>query len=85
MQRCTSRNGRHDFMTQGMSVGPNAFVDCSSELASAQSENHQKWAMGTLFDNVRVTGAGGADLRQWAGADLVHHRRRGQEVRRGEG
>lgn len=56
MQRCYSRNGRHDFMTQSMAVGPNAFVDCTAESAWDASENHQKWAMGTLYDNVRVTG-----------------------------
>ena len=56
MQRCYSRNGRHDFITQSMSTGPNAFVDCSSESAWDCSENHQKWAMGTLYDNVRVNG-----------------------------
>ena len=56
IQRCYSRNGRHDFMTQGGISGPNAFVDCSSESAWDASENHQKWAMGTLFDNVRVSG-----------------------------
>jgi hypothetical protein len=58
IQRCTSRNGRHDYMTQGAVCGPNAFVDCSSESAHDASENHQKWAMGTLFDNVRVSGPG---------------------------
>jgi hypothetical protein len=56
IQRCTSRNGRHDFMTQDHVYGPNAFVDCSAESAWDASENHQKWAMGTLYDNVRVTG-----------------------------
>jgi hypothetical protein len=56
MQRCYSRNGRHDFLTQSMAVGPNAFVDCSSDSAWDCSETHQKWAMGTLYDNVRVTG-----------------------------
>jgi hypothetical protein len=58
IQRCYSRNGRHDFMTQGGAgvTGPNAFVDCSSESAWDCSENHQKWAMGTLYDNVRVNG-----------------------------
>ena len=43
-------------MTQSKVCGPNAFVDCSSELAYDASENHQGWAMGTLFDNVRVSG-----------------------------
>ena len=56
IQRCTSRNGRHDFMTQDHVYGPNAFVDCSAESAWDASENHQKWSMGTLYDNVRVTG-----------------------------
>ena len=58
IQRCTSRSGRHDFMTQEHVYGPNAFVDCSAESAWDASENHQKWAMGTLFDNVRVNGPG---------------------------
>jgi hypothetical protein len=56
IQRCTSRNGRHDFMTQEHVYGPNAFVDCSAESAWDASENHQKWTMGTLYDNVRVNG-----------------------------
>jgi hypothetical protein len=56
IQRCTSRNGRHDFMTQDHVYGPNAFVDCSAESAWDASENHQRWTMGTLYDNVRVTG-----------------------------
>jgi hypothetical protein len=58
IQRCYSRNGRHDYMTQGTVLGPNAVVDCSAESAWDASENHQKWAMGTLFDNVRVSGPG---------------------------
>jgi hypothetical protein len=58
IQRCYSRNGRHDYMTQGGVIGPNAVVDCSAESAHDASENHQGWAMGTLFDNVRVTGPG---------------------------
>jgi hypothetical protein len=58
IQRCYSRNGRHDFMTQGGVSGPNVFVDCSAESAWDASENHQKWAMGTLYDNVRVSGPG---------------------------
>jgi fibronectin-binding autotransporter adhesin len=58
IQRCYSRNGRHDYMTQGGVLGPNAVVDCSAESAWDASENHQKWAMGTLFDNVRVNGTG---------------------------
>ena len=56
IQRCYSRNGRHDYMTQGGVPGPNAVVDCSSELAWDGCENHQKWAMGTLYDNVRISG-----------------------------
>jgi hypothetical protein len=58
IQRCYSRNGRHDYMTQGGVRGPNAVVDCSAESAHDASENHQGWAMGTLFDNVRVSGPG---------------------------
>jgi hypothetical protein len=57
-QRCYSRKGRHDFITQGAVAGPNAVVDCIVESAYDATENHQKWAMGTLFDNVRVSGPG---------------------------
>ena len=56
IQRCTSRNGRHDFMMGANVAGPNAFVDCSSESAWDCSETHHKWTMGTLYDNVRVNG-----------------------------
>jgi len=56
IQRCTSRNGRHDFMMGANVCGPNVFVDCSSESAWDCSETHHKWTMGTLYDNVRVNG-----------------------------
>lgn len=54
--RCFGRNNRHDFVTGSQVCGPNAFVDCRAESAWAGSENHQRWAMGTLWDNVRVEG-----------------------------
>jgi hypothetical protein len=71
VQRCYGRNNRHDFLTGSINPGPNAFVDCSSELAWDGTENHQQWAMGTLFDGIRVsgprTGLFAANRGRWGG------------------
>ena len=56
--RCKSSNGRHDFVTVNQVAGPNAFVDCEATEAWATSEVHFKWAIGTLYDNVKVSGPG---------------------------
>ena len=73
-QRCYARNGRHDFIVGSKCPGPNAFVDCGSEMALADIGPHSRWSMGFLWDNVkgqriqmpnrRDTGSG----HGWAGA-----------------
>jgi hypothetical protein len=55
VQRCYARKARHDFATSSRVCGPNVFFDCASELSYADSGPHQRWAVGTLYDNVRVT------------------------------
>ncbi len=71
VQRCYGRNNRHDFLTGSILPGPNAFVDCNSEFAWDGTENHQRWATGTLFDGIRVSGkrAGlfAANRGRWGG------------------
>src|SRR5262249_36731414 len=57
-----ARNGRHDFTVQTLVTGPNAFVDCHSDLAYAESGPHQRWSNGTLFDNVVTHGYSGSGL-----------------------
>ena len=81
---CYSRRGRHDFVTQALAAGPNVFFDCLAELSFADSGPHHRWSVGTLYDNVRVSGAtrGGGEINLrdrgnmgtghgWAGANQV--------------
>jgi hypothetical protein len=71
VQRCFGRNNRHDYLTGSITPGPNAFVDCSAEWSWDGTENHQKWAMGTLFDGVRISGPNAglfaANRGRWGG------------------
>jgi hypothetical protein len=56
--RCRAENGRHDFSVGHCAAGPNAFVECESDLPFADSGAIESWSSGTLFDNVRVDGGG---------------------------
>jgi hypothetical protein len=51
VQRCYSYDGRHDFVTYAYSPGPNVFLDCLTQKGGTQGP-HQRWASGTLFDNI---------------------------------
>lgn len=57
--RCTARDGRHDFVLNARTHGPNVFLDCVATRAWANSETHHRWAMGGLYDRVRIEGDGG--------------------------
>ena len=50
--RCTSNNGRHDFVTGSRVTGPNAFVYGVATQTHSDIGPHHRWAMGTLFDNI---------------------------------
>jgi len=52
-QRCYARGGRHDFVLGSRVAGPNAFVDCFSEVTYADIGPHQRYSTGTLFDNIQ--------------------------------
>lgn len=79
--KCYARDGRHDFVMGASVAGPNAFVDNKAELCHANSEPHQRWATGTLFENCSLSGpeAGFSFSNRgrfgtghgWAGAQMV--------------
>jgi hypothetical protein len=50
-QRCYSDKSRHAFTSGSTPVGPNVFLDCLAENGANDSGPHQRWAVGTLFDN----------------------------------
>lgn len=54
VQRCYARFARHDYSTSSKVCGPNVFHDCSADNSYSDSGPHQRWATGTLYDNVRV-------------------------------
>lgn len=54
VQRCYARYARHDYSTSSRVSGPNVFYDCSADNSYSDSGPHQRWATGTLYDNVRV-------------------------------
>jgi hypothetical protein len=77
VQRCVAREGRHDFVMQYWVPGPNVFLDCRSENPQAESGCHQRYATGTLYDNVETgrisvvnRGESGSG-HGWAGAQTV--------------
>lgn len=76
---CFTRNDRHQFVTQSLTAGPNAFVDGRSENALSDAGPHHRWATAALWDNIQVEGH---DLNVqnrgnlgsghgWAGANCV--------------
>ncbi len=81
VQRCRTRNQRHDYAMNYKAPGPNAFVDCVGERSWNFSEPHHRWATGVLFDNVVVDGpmAGlvvadrgtSGTGHGWAGANVI--------------
>ncbi len=53
VQRCLAYNGRHEFVTQERTAGPNVFVDCVGFDTKAAAGPHHRYSVGTLFDNVK--------------------------------
>lgn len=56
VQRCTSRQGRHDFTTGFAAAGPNVFLHCTAHDALDYSGPVESWASGVLYDNVTLRG-----------------------------
>ena len=53
VQRCIAYNGRHEFVTQEKTAGPNVFADCIGFDTKAAAGPHHRYSVGTLFDNVK--------------------------------
>jgi hypothetical protein len=71
VQRCTAEQGWDDFAAGFCAAGPNVFRDCTAAGAIGDSGSFESWATGTLYENVRVDGAGLAlanDSRRSQGA-----------------
>lgn len=84
IQNCYTRNDRHQFVTQSLTVGPNVFVDGLSDLAWNDCGPHFRWATGAIWDTVTVNGDNSGDgvlavrnrgnlgtSHGWAGANEV--------------
>lgn len=77
IQRCYTRDGRHDYVNGSQVRGPNVFLDCLAENTHADSGPHHRWSTSTLFDNIKVPvlnarnrGTSGSG-HGWAGANMV--------------
>lgn len=53
---CHTTEGRHDFVTGKAVCGPNVFYNCSATSTHADIGPHQRWAAGTLYDNITTDG-----------------------------
>ena len=53
VQRCIAFEGRHEFVTQKKTAGPNVFVDCIGFNSKQNSGPHHRYSVGTLYDNVK--------------------------------
>lgn len=77
IQRCYTRDGRHDYVTGSRVPGPNVFLDSYATVTHADIGPHHRYATGILFDNisggqiyVQNRGAMGTG-HGWAGAQTV--------------
>jgi hypothetical protein len=53
---CHSADGRHDYVTQARTCGPNVFYNCTAERTHADIGPHHRWSTGTLYDNIVTDG-----------------------------
>lgn len=73
VQRCYSRGGRHDFVVQFRSHGPNVFFGCKAEESLNFNETHLCWSTGVLYDGVSVEGPFGFLSTVWRGGVAPGH------------
>ena len=53
MQRNYAETARHAFVVESQVLGPNVFLDSQSVNEYVNSEPHQRWSVGGLYDNVK--------------------------------
>jgi len=73
---CYTTEGRHDYVTGGKTAGPNVFHNCTSVYTHNDIGPHQRWATGTLYDNVKTDGVINVQQRRsgghgWTGVTQV--------------
>lgn len=75
---CEATEGRHDCVTGSKGIGPNAFVRVKARNAHGDSGPHQRWNVGTLYDNIDTDNQINIQDRSnwgtghgWAGANQV--------------
>lgn len=56
VRNCETSHGRHDCITGSKGVGPNVFVNIKIRNAHADTGPHQRWNVGTLYDNIDSDG-----------------------------
>lgn len=54
VQRCYANYSRHDYGTSSLTFGPNVFLDSSADHSYSDTGPHHRWAVGILYDNIRV-------------------------------
>jgi hypothetical protein len=52
VQRCIAFEGRHEFVNQQKTLGPNVFVDCIGFESKSNAGPHHRYAVGNLYDNI---------------------------------
>jgi hypothetical protein len=53
---CHTTDGRHDYVTQARTCGPNVFFNCTAKNTHADIGPHHRWSTGTLYDNIITDG-----------------------------
>lgn len=78
VMNCQTTEGRHDYVTGAKAGGPNVFYNSTAKKTHADIGPHQRWAMGTLYDNIVTDGAINVQDRGnagsghgWAGVNQV--------------
>ena len=54
IKECSCDDDRHCFVTNGLALGPNVFVNCTATGANDDVGPHMKWGLGTLYDCVKT-------------------------------
>ena len=54
VQRCLTIEGRHEFVNQARTCGPNVFVDCVGFKSKSSAGPHHRYSVGNLYDNVKT-------------------------------
>ncbi|MEX2641388.1 MAG: hypothetical protein WD266_11910 [Balneolales bacterium] len=59
IQRVYATDGRHDFVTGVTTTGPNVYLNSIGDRSQAAAGPHQRYAVGTLYDNIKLIDSGG--------------------------